>query len=264
MLATHRPALRVALPTMTAPVQPLSIAHARADGGRVLVLRGDVAVDNAPDMIAAFTRAARGEEAIAVDLSDARASDAGAMALLVNSVRRLRRRRDQATVACPRGPVRTALEHTAVARRITLIDDPSELYPPGLQPDDRALIPAVVGGHRQRIATPVRRGALLAEATLAMEQRHPDPDLALDDVARAIATSSRQLQRVFAEHAGGAFREDLAAMRMQHGAVLLQTTDLRVAEVAQRVGYRQAAQFAKAFRRHHGVSPSGLRRARPG
>jgi AraC family transcriptional regulator, regulatory protein of adaptative response / methylphosphotriester-DNA alkyltransferase methyltransferase len=83
-------------------------------------------------------------------------------------------------------------------------------------------------------------------------------------VARAIATSSRQLQRVFSEHAGGAFREDLAAMRMQHGAVLLQTTDLRVAEVAQRVGYRQAAQFAKAFRRHHGVSPSGLRRARPG
>ena len=71
---------------MTAPIQPLSIAHARADGGRVLVLRGDVAVDNAPDMIAAFTRAARGEEAIAVDLTDARATDASAMALLVNSV----------------------------------------------------------------------------------------------------------------------------------------------------------------------------------
>ena len=86
----------------------------------------------------------------------------------------------------------------------------------------------------------------------------------LPGVARTIGTSSRQLQRVFSEHAGGAFREDLAAMRMQHGAVLLQTTDLRVAEVAQRVGYRQAAQFAKAFRRHHGVSPSGLRRARPG
>jgi transcriptional regulator GlxA family with amidase domain len=53
-------------------------------------------------------------------------------------------------------------------------------------------------------------------------------------------------------------------MRMKHGAVLLQTTDLRVAEVAQRVGYRQAAQFAKAFRRHHGISPTGLRRGRRG
>ena len=72
-----------------------SIAHARADGGRVLVLRGAVDVDNAPAMIAAFTRAARSDEAIAVDLSDARASDDDAMALIVNSVRRLHRRRDQ-------------------------------------------------------------------------------------------------------------------------------------------------------------------------
>jgi transcriptional regulator GlxA family with amidase domain len=92
-----------------------------------------------------------------------------------------------------------------------------------------------------------------------MESRHPDPDLGLDHVAREIATSSRQLQRVFAELAASAFRDELAAVRMQHGAVLLQTTGLPVAEVARRVGYRQGAQFAKAFRRHAGVSPSILR-----
>jgi AraC family transcriptional regulator of adaptative response / methylphosphotriester-DNA alkyltransferase methyltransferase len=32
-----------------------------------------------------------------------------------------------------------------------------------------------------------------------------------------------------------------------------------VREVAHRVGYRQPAQFAKAFRRHHGVAPSDFR-----
>jgi two-component system response regulator YesN len=32
-----------------------------------------------------------------------------------------------------------------------------------------------------------------------------------------------------------------------------------VREVAHRVGYRQPAQFAKAFRRHHGVAPSDYR-----
>ena len=94
-----------------------------------------------------------------------------------------------------------------------------------------------------------------------MEERHADATLCLEDVARAIATSSRQLQRVFSELAGSAFREELAAVRMQHGAALLLTTDLPVADIARRVGYRQAAQFAKAFRRHHGVSPSGLRRS---
>ena len=249
---------------MMTSVQPLLIAHGRTDGRRVLVLRGAVDVDTAPAMIAAFTRAAGGDIPLTVDLSGTDAPDDLALALLVNSVRRLQRRRSDVTVICRPGRVRTRLEETAVARRLALLDDAASLYGNGLEPDARALAPAVVGGHRQRTSTPVRRGALLAEATLAMEERHPDPDLALDSVARAIATSSRQLQRVFSEHAGGAFREDLAAVRMQHGAALLQTTDLRVAEVAQRVGYRQAAQFAKAFRRHHGVSPSGLRRGRSG
>ena len=32
--------------------------------------------------------------------------------------------------------------------------------------------------------------------------------------------------------------------------------------MAYRVGYRQPAQFAKAFRRHHGTSPSDFRAAR--
>jgi AraC family transcriptional regulator, regulatory protein of adaptative response / methylphosphotriester-DNA alkyltransferase methyltransferase len=37
---------------------------------------------------------------------------------------------------------------------------------------------------------------------------------------------------------------------------------LTVREVAHRVGYRQPAQFAKAFRRHHGTSPSAYRSRR--
>jgi transcriptional regulator GlxA family with amidase domain len=34
---------------------------------------------------------------------------------------------------------------------------------------------------------------------------------------------------------------------------------MTVREVAARVGYRQPAQFAKAFRSHHGTSPSEYR-----
>jgi AraC-like DNA-binding protein len=35
-----------------------------------------------------------------------------------------------------------------------------------------------------------------------------------------------------------------------------------VREVAHRVGYRQPAQFAKAFRRRHGLAPSAFRSSR--
>ena len=43
---------------------------------------------------------------------------------------------------------------------------------------------------------------------------------------------------------------------------LLAHRGLTIREVALRVGYRQPAQFAKAFRRHHGVAPSEFRARR--
>ena len=49
---------------------------------------------------------------------------------------------------------------------------------------------------------------------------------------------------------------------MERAADLLATRMFTVREVAHRVGYRQPAQFAKAFRRHHGTSPSDFRTAR--
>ena len=245
---------------MDEPGQRLSVTPARAGAWRVLALRGEIDLDTAPALTAVFTRAVREREPLAIDLCDADATDAASVALLVNAVRRLHHRRPDVVVVCPPGRVRTALELTAVARRLTLLEGPGDLYgsnfPPGPAPPgrmDRDQRP-------QRPSTPGRRGLLLAEATLAIEARHDEPSLTLDDIARAVATSSRQLQRVFSEHAGGAFRDELAAVRMQHAAVLLQTAELTVAEVAHRVGYRQPAQFAKAFRRHHGLSPSELRR----
>jgi AraC-like DNA-binding protein len=84
-------------------------------------------------------------------------------------------------------------------------------------------------------------------------------DLSLDDVARRVASSRRQLQRAYAEIGHTTFREHLTAVRMERAAELLASRPLTVREVAARVGYRQPAQFAKAFRRHHGCSPSAFR-----
>jgi AraC family transcriptional regulator of adaptative response / methylphosphotriester-DNA alkyltransferase methyltransferase len=249
---------------MAPPVNGLSITHVRARGRRVLVLHGEVDLDTAPALIATFARAAGGDDPLAVDLCDVEVADPAGMALLVNAVRRLHRCRGDVVVICPPGPVRAVFERTALTRRLALLDDAEALAGRELEPDadpPAPRVPALVGGHRQRITTPGRRATLLAEATVAIDRRHAEPALGLEDVAREIATSSRQLQRVFSELAGSAFRDELAEVRMQHGAALLLTTDLPVSEIANRVGYRQAAQFAKAFRRHHGVSPSGLRRA---
>jgi AraC family transcriptional regulator, regulatory protein of adaptative response / methylphosphotriester-DNA alkyltransferase methyltransferase len=115
----------------------------------------------------------------------------------------------------------------------------------------------------QRTTTTLLRTALYQEALAIVEAEYAS-DLSLDDLARRIASSRRQLQRAFAEVGGTTFRDHVTAVRMQRAAELLASGPLTVREVARRVGYRQPAQFAKAFRRHHGVSPSDFRgSARP-
>ena len=108
-----------------------------------------------------------------------------------------------------------------------------------------------------RPATLALRSELLHDARAIMREEYAQ-DLSLDEVATRIATSRRQLQRIFAELAGTGFREELAAIRMDRAAELLHSP-LPIGDVARRVGYRQSAQFAKAFRAHHGMLPSAYR-----
>ena len=109
-----------------------------------------------------------------------------------------------------------------------------------------------------RPGTADRRRALFDEAVEIIEREFPD-ELELDDVARRLATSRRQLQRAFAEAGDTTFRTHLAHVRMRKALEMLREGSLPVWEVAARVGYRQAAQFAKTFRRHHGRPPSSFR-----
>ncbi|HEU0025257.1 MAG TPA: helix-turn-helix transcriptional regulator [Thermoleophilaceae bacterium] len=104
-----------------------------------------------------------------------------------------------------------------------------------------------------------RRRELFEEAVEVIERDYAAVDLSLRSVSRAIATSTRQLQRAFAESGGTTFRGELQRVRMERAAVLLRLGSMPVARVARAVGYRQPAQFAKAFRRHHGEPPSAFR-----
>jgi AraC family transcriptional regulator of adaptative response / methylphosphotriester-DNA alkyltransferase methyltransferase len=109
-----------------------------------------------------------------------------------------------------------------------------------------------------RPATIRHRTSLFQDATSIVESEFAQ-DLSLDDIARRVASSRRQLQRAYAEIGNTTFREHLTGVRMDRAAEMLAARGPTVREVAHRVGYRQPAQFAKAFRRHHGVSPSSYR-----
>jgi AraC family transcriptional regulator, regulatory protein of adaptative response / methylphosphotriester-DNA alkyltransferase methyltransferase len=119
----------------------------------------------------------------------------------------------------------------------------------------------VTATNRHRHTTVQSRRELFEEAAAIVALEYPDR-LELEMVARRLATSPRQLQRAFAEPGRTSFRTYLCAVRMEHAGELLRDGSLRIWEVAEAVGYSQPAQFAKAFRRHHGCPPSAFRATR--
>jgi AraC family transcriptional regulator of adaptative response / methylphosphotriester-DNA alkyltransferase methyltransferase len=110
-----------------------------------------------------------------------------------------------------------------------------------------------------RNATLEFRRSLYEHAAVLIEREYAS-DLRLDDVARRLLTSPRQLQRAFDEVGGTSFRDYVCLVRMRRAAAALRRRpDLTVSQIALAVGYHQRAQFAKAFRRHYGVAPSEYR-----
>ncbi len=106
-----------------------------------------------------------------------------------------------------------------------------------------------------------RRLYLMARVVITRHYRQP---LTLASVARALASSPRQIQRAFEQFGGASFSEQLMERRLSVAAdVLLEQRSIAVADVARLVGYRQGSHFARAFRRRYGVSPAEFRERKP-
>jgi AraC-like DNA-binding protein len=103
-------------------------------------------------------------------------------------------------------------------------------------------------------------GELYARAR-ALVERHYRRPLTLSTVARALATSPRQVQRAYAEAGLTTFAAHLRAVRLRNAAELLAHQPLTVTDVARLVGYRQPSHFVKAFRTRYGRTPGAFRDA---
>jgi AraC-like DNA-binding protein len=109
-----------------------------------------------------------------------------------------------------------------------------------------------------RVRTYHEHRRLYLQARMVVD-RHYAKRLTVTVIARALATSPRQLQRAYERFGERTFREDLTARRMRAAAELLTQPAIAVGEVARLVGYRQPSHFAKAFRARYGVSPARFR-----
>lgn len=95
----------------------------------------------------------------------------------------------------------------------------------------------------------------------ALKLIHDDPerDWSADGLARAANTSRSVLGDRFRTLLGQSPIRYLVEWRMQIAADLLRSSELKLATVAERVGYGSEAAFSRAFRRHVGQAPAEWR-----
>ncbi len=101
---------------------------------------------------------------------------------------------------------------------------------------------------------------LLAEVFGFIEE-HYSERISLKEVAQAVGLSPGHLTTVVRRKTGRTALEWIFERRMAQARKLLAQTDLAVEEVGRRVGYEDPSYFVRHFRRAHGTTPLGWRRA---
>lgn len=86
-------------------------------------------------------------------------------------------------------------------------------------------------------------------------------DITLGEVAKQLHVSSGHLSKVFREEIGDTFSRYLQDYRLSKAKDLLLTTNYKVYEIADWVGYNDVAHFSKSFKQSFGVSPNEFRNA---
>lgn len=93
-------------------------------------------------------------------------------------------------------------------------------------------------------------------------QMHPFGPWTVEILARKVGMGRSNFASRFASEIGRAPMEYLSEERMKHAALFIEQTDMKVAEVGERVGYRSEAAFIRRFTTYYGFSPGELRRRR--
>ncbi len=138
-----------------------------------------------------------------------------------------------------------------------LLFDASILELPVVTSDPAAMELASAQCDRE-LARQADAGTFLGDVRRAMSPRSGDGFRPLDEVARKLHLSTRTLKRRLAGH-GSSFSEMLDEVRRQRALLLLEDRRLALEEVAARLGYSDAANFTRAFRRWTGQTPAVFR-----
>lgn len=86
-----------------------------------------------------------------------------------------------------------------------------------------------------------------------------DDDISFEEVAKIACCSTFYFQRMFSYIAGISLSEYIRRRRMTLAAFDLQTSDMKIMDIAIKYGYKSPTAFNRAFQNIHGVAPTAAR-----
>lgn len=94
-------------------------------------------------------------------------------------------------------------------------------------------------------------------------QKHfSDYDISIEKVAQELNTNEAFVRNTVKEKTGKSYKEYLIYLRIEYAKELLETSEMAVAEVCEKVGYGNISYFIKLFRTTTGVTPSAWRKGK--
>lgn len=93
-------------------------------------------------------------------------------------------------------------------------------------------------------------------------ETHPFTNWTVARLASKVGMGRSNFALRFTEDVGRTPMTYVTEQRMKHAALFLERTDLKIAEVAERIGYRSESAFSHRFVAHFGMTPGELRNRR--
>jgi len=100
----------------------------------------------------------------------------------------------------------------------------------------------------------------ISEELLSYIRVHCSSKLTSSQVAKMCSYNSAYFSRAFRDFAGVTFTQYIKSCRIERAKQLIDTTDMRVADIAYEVGYANKTKFYSDFRSVCGMSPLGYRK----
>ncbi|MGN7381630.1 response regulator [Paenibacillus sp. SAFN-117] len=104
-------------------------------------------------------------------------------------------------------------------------------------------------------------GERAVEVALHYIRSHYQEDLSLEKVASIVYLNPVYFSQLFKQKTGQNYKEYVIQLRMEQARQLLLNPRLRLADIAERIGYQDVRYFATLFRKKYGASPSEYRQA---